>query len=185
MEDSQIVSLFWERNELAIKESSSKYGRYCYTIAYNILRNKEDSEECVSDTYWGAWECIPPHRPSVLGTFLGKLTRRISLNRWRDQTRQKRGSGEVSLALDELSECIASDVSIEKTIEQKELSQAIRMFLGSLKPLGRDVFVCRYWFVSGIDEIAVKFGFSQSKVKSMLFRTREKLRAYLIEEGLQ
>ena len=107
MEDSQIVSLYWQRKERAIKETEAKYGRYCYRIAHNILEHRQDAEECVSDTYLAAWNAIPPHRPSILQTFLGKITRRISLNRWRWEQTQKRGAGQVPLALEELAECIS------------------------------------------------------------------------------
>lgn len=184
MEDSQIVTLYWERNESALQATAAKYGRYCFTIAYNILSNKEDADESVNDTYMSAWERIPPHCPAVLSTFLGKITRRISLNRWRSKTRGKRGGGEVPLALDELAECVPSGHSTERAIEQKELSQAISRFLGTLPETERDVFVSRYWFLASIREIGTKFNFTESKTKSMLFRTREKLRNYLLEEGL-
>ena len=183
MEDSHIVDLYWARDEQAIPATASKYGRYCYTIAYHILANREDADESVNDTYMSAWERIPPHRPTVLSTFLGKITRRISLNRWRNMTRQKRGGGEVPLALDELSECIPSGSSAEQALEQKELSQAIARFLGTLPETERDVFLRRYWFFDPIADIAESFGFTQSKVTSMLHRTRGKLRKRLSEEG--
>lgn len=184
MEDSQIVTLYWERNELAIRATAAKYGRYCHTVSYNILANHEDAEECVSDTYIGAWESIPPHRPAILQTFLSKLVRRISLNKWREKTREKRGGGEVPLALDELSECIPSGQNVEQSLDQKELSKAIRQFLRLLPDTERDVFLCRYWFLASIQEISRKFGFSQSKTKSMLLRTRRKLQTHLQKEGL-
>ncbi len=184
MEDHQIVALYWQRNEHAIDATAAKYGRYCYTIALNILSSREDADESVNDTYMSAWERIPPHRPSVLSTFLGKLTRRISLNKWRDQRREKRGGGEVPLALEELSECIPSNQSTEALVEQKELSQALDRFLDTLTKTERDVFVSRYWFLAKVQEISSRFGFTEGKVKSMLFRIREKLRTYLWEEGL-
>ena len=184
MEDSQIVDLYWARDERAIQATTEKYGRYCYRIAFNILSNKEDADESVNDTYMSAWKSIPPHRPSVLSTFLGKLTRRISLNKWRDQNRVKRGSGEVILALDELSECIPSQQNPERELEMKELAQAINYFIGSLQPTERDIFVSRYWFLASINEISVKFDFSESKTKSILFRVRKKLMSYLQKEGL-
>lgn len=184
MEDSQIVALYWERNERAIDVTAAKYGRYCFTIAFNILSSKEDADESVNDTYLSAWERMPPHRPCVLSTFLGKITRRISLNRWRNKTRGKRGGGEVPLALDELSECIPAQQNTERTVEQKELSQEISRFLDTLPETERDVFVSRYWFLASVKEISNKFGFTESKTKSMLFRTREKLRDHLLKEGL-
>lgn len=184
MEDNQIVTLYWERNELAIRATDVKYGRYCYAISYHILASKEDAEESVNDTYWAAWERIPPHRPSVLSAFLSKLTRRISLNKWRDRTAEKRGGGEVPLALDELSECIPGGQDVEQTVARNELNTAIRRFLAALPNTERDVFVCRYFLLVPMVEISERFGFSESKTKSMLFRTRGKLRKHLQEEGL-
>ena len=184
MEDSRIVDLYWARDEQAIDATAKKYGRYCYRIAFNILSNNEDANESVNDTYMGAWRSMPPHRPSVLSTFLGKITRRISLNRWRNQTRIKRGSGEVLLALEELSDCISSNTSIEQIVEQRELAQAVNTFLRTLPETERDVFVCRYWFLASITEISSKFDITDSKTKSMLFRTRGKLKNYLMKEGL-
>ena len=184
MEDIRIVDLYWARDEQAIDATAKKYGRYCYRIAFNILSNNEDANESVNDTYMGAWKSMPPHRPSVLSTFLGKLTRRISLNKWRNQNRTKRGGGEVLLALDELSECIPSQQNPEHTLEIKELAQAINLFVGTLQPTERDIFVSRYWFLASIKEISLKFEYSESKTKSILFRTRKKLMNYLLKEGL-
>ena len=183
MDDSQIVALYLERNERAIKETSVKYGRYCYAIAYNILSNKEDADESVNDTYMKTWECIPPHRPIILSTFVGKITRRISLHRCRDKNRMKRGGGQVSRALDELEECIPTENDVESDMERKQLSQAINAFLGTLPEKEREVFVCRYWFLASVQEISKRFEFSEGKTKTMLFRTRQKLKEYLIEEG--
>lgn len=184
MDDKQIVALYWARNEQALAETAAKYGNYCFRIAYNILSNREDADECVNDTYLGAWERIPPHEPSVLSAFLGKLTRRISLNKWRNRTRQKRGGGEVAMALDELYECIPSGEDIARQTEQKELNRAITTFLNGLPQTERDVFVCRYWYLADIKKISKAFGFTESKVKSMLHRTRIKLRTHLKEEEL-
>lgn len=184
MEDSQIVALYWQRNELAIRETDAKYGRYCHKIAHNILANREDAEECVNDTYVGAWNAIPPHRPAILQTFLGKLTRRISLNRWRSKSREKRGGSQTVLALDELGECVSDGMDTEQTVMGKELAEAVRRFLSTLPDQERDVFLSRYFFLASIAEISRSFGFSESKVKSMLLRTRRKLRTYLQKEEL-
>lgn len=184
MEDSQIVDLYWQRKEQAISATAVKYGHYCHTIAYNILSNNEDADESVNDTYMAAWKNMPPHRPSILSTFLGKITRRISLNKWRRNSTQKRGGGEVTLALEELTECIPSGESVEAYVEGKELARSINSFLGTLPETERDVFVSRYWFLASVKEISEKFSFTESKVKSMLLRTREKLRKTLREEGL-
>lgn len=184
MEDSKIVELYWQRQEQAISATAVKYGKYCFTIAYNILFDHEDADESVNDTYLAAWKTMPPHRPGILSAFLGKLTRRISLNRWRRTHTVKRGSGEMPLALEELSDCIPSGESVEGYVEGKELAHAINSFLGTLSDTERDVLVSRYWFLASVKEIAEKFGFTESKVKSMLLRTREKLKKKLTEEGL-
>lgn len=184
MEDSQIVSLYWERNEQALAETAAKYGRYCFCIAYNILSSREDADESVNDTYMSAWERIPPHQPSVLSAFLGKITRRISLNKWRNRSRRKRGGGEMPLALEELSECIPSGEDVARKAEQKELTQAIVRCLNALPDTEREVFVCRYWYLADIRQISKAFGFTESKTKSMLHRTRIRLKSRLTEEGL-
>lgn len=184
MEDSRIVELYCARSESAIKETAAKYGKYCYVIAYNILSNEQDAEECVNDTYMGAWNSIPPHRPSVLSTFLGKITRRISINRWKERSRDKRGGNAVTLALDELTDCVPSSADAEEILEINELSAAINSFLSTLGETERDVFVCRYWLLAPVEKISMRFEFSQSKTKSMLYRTRRKLNAFLVKEGL-
>ena len=185
MNDKNIVDLYFNRDEEAIAQTDKKYGRYCYSIAYNILTNKEDAEESVSDTYMTAWRAIPPRRPSVLSTFLGKITRHISIDRWRERSAYKRGGGEVTLALEELEDCVAGLQNVEMEYERKELIRAYVKFLDTLPVTERRVFLCRYWYVDSVEAIAGKFGFSQSKVKTMLYRTRVKLRKQLAEEGLQ
>ena len=183
MDDKSIVDLYFSRNQDAIIHTDKKYGRYCYSIAYNILTNKQDAEESGSDTYMTAWSTIPPRRPSVLSTFLGKITRHIAIARWRARSASKRGGGEVTLALEELEECIAGHQNLEMEFERKELLRAYVKFLDTLPVTERRVFLCRYWYVDSIDSISEKFGFSQSKVKTMLYRTRNKLRKALWEEG--
>ena len=175
MEDNKIIALYLERNENAIAETNKKYRKYCYSIAHNILHDSEDSEEAVNDTYLGAWNSIPPNVPDVLQTFLGRITRNISLKKIRARNTQKRGNGEYFLVLDEISEFIPSEHDTENDVEVKELAQFINTFLRSLPETERKVFVCRYWYFDSIAEISKQFGFSESKVKSMLFRTRKKL----------
>ena len=184
MEDSRIIELYWERSEQAIAETAAKYGAYCYTIAYNVLNNREDAGECVNDTSLGAWDSMPPQRPSILSAFLGKITRNLSLKRWRDAHVQKRGGGQLPLVLDELEECISGKLSVEEQIEAKELSQWVNVFVAELSEEERKVFVCRYWYLDPVDAIALRFGFTRSKVKSMLMRTREKLKVRLEEHGV-
>ena len=183
MDDTSIVDLYFSRDQEAITQTDKKYGHYCYRIAYNILTNKEDAEESVSDTYVAAWRAIPPRRPSVLSTFLGKITRHIAIDRWRERNASKRGGGEVPLALEELQDCVAGMQNVEMDYERKEIINAYVKFLDALPVTERRVFLCRYWYVDSVEAIADKFGFSQSKVKTMLHRTRSKLRKQLAEEG--
>lgn len=185
MEDKQIVALYWERSEQAVEETASKYGNYCYFIAYNILNDNGDAEESVNDTFVDAWNSMPPHRPSILSTFLGKITRRISIDRWRRRSAEKRGGGEVPLVLEELHECVASQESTEQSVEGKLLADVINRFVKKLPETEQKVFLCRYWYMDSIEAIGTQFVFSQSKVKSMLQRTRNKLRTELMKEGYQ
>lgn len=182
MEDQGIVELFFDRSEQAIVETDKKYGGYCYTIAYNILASREDSEESVSDTYFSAWNTIPPRKPTLLQAFLGKITRHISIDRWRKQSAQKRGGKEMILALEELGECVDTR-GMEAEITSRELTRVLNGFLASLAETERNVFLCRYWYMDSIETIVNITGFSQSKVTSMLHRTRGKLRKKLEEEG--
>ena len=183
MDDARIVALYWNRSDEAIPETASKYGSYLTSISNNILASREDAEECVNDTYHDAWNSMPPHRPSILSTFLGKITRRISIDRWRKLTADKRGGGELALAMDELEECVSSSGSVEDETERKELARLFNDFLNLLPTTERRVFLCRYWYMDSIQQIAAHFQFSQSKVMSMLFRTRNKLRRHLEKEG--
>jgi RNA polymerase sigma-70 factor (ECF subfamily) len=183
VDDKSIVDLYFGRDQEAITQTDKKYGHYCYRIAYNILTNREDAEESVSDTYVAAWRAIPPRRPSVLSTFLGKITRHIAIDRWRERNASKRGGGEVPLALEELQDCVADMQNVEMDYERKEIIKAYVKFLDALPVTERRVFLCRYWYVDSVEAIADKFGFSQSKVKTMLHRTRAKLRKQLAEEG--
>lgn len=183
MEDKQIVDLYFRRSEQAISETDTKYGPYCYSIAYNILTNREDSEESVSDTYLAAWNAIPPRRPAILATFLGKITRHLSIDRWRSRNAYKRGGGEMVLALEELDDCVTGQASAENQYLRKELAVFLNRFLEDLPETERSVFLCRYWYLDGISDIAAHFDFSESKVKSMLSRTRGRLRRELERVG--
>ena len=183
MDDKSIIDLYLDRSEQAISETSVKYGKYCFSIAFNILSDKEDSEESVNDTYLAAWNNIPPRVPSILSTFLGKITRNISLNRWKSRRAYKRRGGEVPLALDELEECISTGERVEETFEKKELLRSMNRFLDALPDTERNLFVCRYWYLDPIHDIAQRFGFTESKVTSMLHRIRGKLRKHLEKEG--
>ncbi len=182
LEDNAIIDLYWARSESAIGETDKKYGGYLKTIAYNILYSFEDASEALNDTYFKAWDSMPPERPNILSAFLAKITRRISLNKRRDKRAEKRGGGELDLVLDELSESIPSGMSVEKEIDSKALTETLNRFLGSLKQTERDMFMRRYWYMDSIKDIAGMFGCGESKVKVTLFRTREKLLAVLKKE---
>lgn len=183
MEDSKIVALYWNRQEEAAWKTQEKYGHYCMQIATRILGDPEDAWECVNDTYIAAWNSIPPNRPENLRTYLGKLTRRICMKRWRSRDAQKRGSGELALSLEELGDCVPSSICLEDQLVGKELSETLNIFLGNLPKQQRQVFVLRYWYGCSVREIGSKFGFSKSKVESMLHRTRKKLGEHLRKEG--
>lgn len=183
MEDEKIVALYWDRQEQAIDETRVKYGSYCRRIALSILSDEQDALECENDTYLAAWNAIPPHRPKVLSTFLGKLTRRISLDRLKTRHAQKRGGDIPPLSFDELAQCIPDGRSLSDTLETKELAGSISAFLRTIPLRDRQVFVRRYWFCDSIAEIAAQSGWSESKVKMNLLRTREKLRQFLRKEG--
>ena len=182
MEDAMIVALYWARDEKAIAETAAKYGAYCHAIAWQILQSREDAEESVNDTWVGAWGSMPPHRPELLSAFLGKITRRVSLKRRRGKGAEKRGGGQPELALDELAECVGA--TNDEALEEMELARLIDAFLEALPDTEQRVFVCRYWYLDSIADIAERFGFSESKVKSMLHRTRGRLRACLEKEGV-
>lgn len=184
VDDKQIIELYFARDERAITETDIKYRKYCSAIAYGILRDKEDVEEVLNDTYSGAWNSIPPNEPAVLSTYLGKITRNLSLKRVRSANAVKRGGDEFLSAFEEISEIISSDEDMEKEIEAKELSAYINTYLRALPDTERGVFICRYWYFNSISDISKQFGFSQSKVKSMLYRTRNKMFSKLKEEEL-
>ncbi len=184
VEDDKIVDLLFKRDESAVGEMTSKYHKYCYTIAHGILHSDEDAKEAVNDTWIGAWNSIPPNKPERLSTYLGKITRRISLNMWRNSHTAKRKNNQIDMMLDELADSIPSGKSIEDEMENRELGKLINEFLNTIPDIEQKVFVCRYWYADSIAKISEDFGFTQSKVKSMLHRTRKKLRVWLEKEGV-
>lgn len=184
MDDKAIIDLYWARSQNAIAETTAKYGAYCYSIAYNILSSQEDAEESVNDTYLAAWNTMPPQRPAHLCVFLGKLTRYISLDKWKQRSRLKRGGGEVALCLEELTEVVSGKESLENDLIRRETLSAVNRFLGTLPEAERQIFLRRYWYAEPIGDIAVRFGFSESKVTSMLHRTRTKLKKQLAKEEI-
>ncbi|MCD2491093.1 RNA polymerase sigma factor [Lacrimispora sp. NSJ-141] len=183
MQDDRIVALYWQRDETAIQETEQKYGRYLFKIANNILSDLEDSEESVNDTYLKAWNSLPPHRPNVLSAYLGKITRQLSIDIFRTRNREKRRATEYAVSLSELGDCVSDTVTTEQTADLHLLAETINTYLNTLSAQGRTTFVGRYYFMDSIKEIADYHGMSESKVKSMLYRTRKGLRIYLEQEG--
>ena len=180
MEDSQIVNLFWARNPEAIPAATEKYGDYCAAVARNILHDPEDEEECLNDTWLHAWNAMPPHRPQVLRTFLGKLTRNLSLNRLAQRNAQKRGGGTV---WEELNELVSGREEPMDAVFTRDLAAAIDGFLSTLSREQRSLFLRRYWYYDSVTELAKRFGMSENRASVTLHRLREKLKAYLTERG--
>ncbi len=183
--DCDIVQLYWARDVEAISATEAKYGHYLSAIAQNILCNPEDAEECVNDTYLKAWNSIPPHRPAMLSTFLGKLTRHLAFNRYQYNRAEKRGGGELPLVLDELAECVSDRDDVEQIIDRNELAAAINEFLRRLPAKQRAMFICRYWSSDSVSAIAARFGMTAGNVSVTLNRLRHKLRQHLIERGFE
>lgn len=184
MEDQQIISLYWQRSESAIAETAKKYTGYCQSIALGILGSMPDAEECVSDTWLGAWNAMPPHRPNYLNLFLGKITRSLSFDRWRARTAQKRGGGEVALALEELTTCIPTVPGADQAVEDQELQESVNRFLRALSERDCDLFLRRYWYGESVQAVANRYGLNLNTVKTSLRRSREKLRHHLEKEGI-
>ena len=183
MEDEQIVSLYWAREESAIRETEKKYDRYLTKIAHNILNNPEDSRESVNDTYLAAWNSMPPHRPSVLSAYLAKLTRRISIDCFRYRTREKRLGSEYAISLSELEDCVSGGNTTEEIVNVKLLADAIGIYLRTQSAEARTAFLARYYFLDSVRDVAAYLGISESKCKTLLYRTRIGLKAYLEKEG--
>lgn len=184
MNDNEIIELYWHRSETAIAETDEKYGRYCHTISFNVLHNDGDAEECVNDTYLGAWKSMPPQRPNRLSTFLGKITRNLSLDKYKLYSAEKRGMGQTTLALSELEDCIPAENNVEQAFDELALVESIEKFLYAQPKIKRDVFVQRYWYLCAIKEIADENRMSESKIASMLLRMRKQLKLHLEKEGV-
>lgn len=184
MNDSQIVDLYWSRDDNAIAQTSKKYGGYCYAIAFRMLAEARDAEECVNDTWLGAWNAMPVHRPQYLPAFLGKITRRLALNIYKARQAVKRGGGELPLALDELRFCVPESPSAAQAAEDAALERLVNQFLHSLPARDCNIFLRRYWYVESIAEIAGRYRLNPNTVKSSLYRSREKLKRFLEKEGV-
>lgn len=183
MEDEKIIDMYWERNQSAIVQTEQKYGRYCGRIATNILYDRADTEECLNDTWFRAWNSMPKERPAILSAFLGAITRNLALDRYRRKHSAKRGNGEMPYIFDELWD-VAGGVEPDRQIERQEFAAGMNDFLQGIDSESRVIFVRRYWYMDSVGVIAERLHMSESKVKSNLFRTRKKLRAYLEQKGL-
>lgn len=183
--EEKIKELFKERSETAISELDSAYGALCRSLAFNIVGDRDDADECVDEAYLKLWNAIPPQDPDSLRAFLCKAVRRTAIDRLRHETAQKRGSGEYSVALDELSECIPSSSSPEREAESGELRSLLERFLDAQKPLARVIFIRRYFFAYSVKDVASQLGVSEGRVKMSLSRARLKLREYLKKEGFE
>ena len=184
LEDEKIIALYFERNENAIAQTKIKYGKYCHKVAYNVLHNDEDTEECVNDAYLDAWKSIPPHKPKKLSVFLGAITRRIALDRFRNLTAAKRGGTETDASLNELEECVPYGKSIDEHLETKAIARVISAFLRKLPETEATLFIRRYFHFESVKELSEYFGFGESKTKMMLKKIREKLREELEKEDI-
>ena len=185
MQDDRIIELYFCRDQRAIAETDAKYGAYCRAVARNILGLPQDVEECVSDTWLQAWNAIPPQRPARLKLFLARICRNLALHRWERERARKRGGGQTALLLEELGECVCGQKNVEDALIRKEVIACLNRFLSVLPEDERTVFLCRYWYVNSLEEIAERTGFSIGKIKSMLHRTRIKLSKQLDKEELR
>ena len=185
MQDSEIVRLYFDRDQQAITCTDQKYGKYCHAIAWNILASREDSEECVNDAYLDTWNAIPPTRPFSLKAFVGRITRNRALNRYELQNAAKRGNGETALCLDELAECVSGEDELAQREDYRNLVECINGFLAEQSHEQRVIFVRRYWYGKSTADIAAEYGLGESKVKVTLSRLRKKLRTHLEKEGIR
>jgi len=184
MDDHKIIDLYWARSQQAIAESETKYGAYCRSIARGILNLEEDAEECVNDTWFNAWNAMPPQRPSLLSAFFGKLTRNLSLDRWRRNRAAKRGGSQVEVALHELEGCIPDRRTPDQHLEAGETAALISAFLRAQPELDRRLFIRRYFHLESLAALQARFGLTEGQVKSRLHRTRQKLKLALEQEGI-
>ena len=183
MTDDKIIQLFFQRKEAAIEETCKKYGSYCFKIANNILSNREDSEECLNDTWLRTWDSIPPTHPVHFNLFLAKVVRNIAINKYKSKRAHKRGDGEIALILDELEECIVGSQDDETLYIVEELQSTINKFIRGLPEKNGNVFIRRYFYADSIKDISDRYHISENNIRVMLNRTRNKLRIRLEKEG--
>ncbi len=183
MSDEEIVSLYWDRDEKAIDITDRKYGRHLYTIAYNILRDHPDSEECLNDTYLGAWNSIPPNRPTAFFAFLSKITRNTAIRKFRHASASKRIPSELTVSLDELDDCLPFEASEEEKYLVRRLAEILNSYLRSLSDRQVFIFVCRYYYYDTVASIAKMLGLSENTILRDLAKIRKGLKEYLDKEG--
>lgn len=183
MNDDQILDLYFARDERAIRETNESYGAYCMQVAERILTDRQDAEEMVNDMLLRAWHTIPPKRPAILKLYLAKIVRNLAFSRYRARTAEKRGGGELVLALEELSDCLGSGDNPQLTVDAKELTASIQRLLETVSARDRHIFIRRYFFVDSTADIAARFGLKESNVLMILTRVRKKLKDHLIKEG--
>lgn len=184
MEDRQIIELYFARSERAVEAAAKKYAPYCRAIADNILQSPEDTEECLNDTWFAAWNSIPPQRPKVLSVYLGRITRNFALNRLKHYGAQKRGGGQAELVLSELGDCIPDSGGVEEKLDEILLKESLNRFLAAQPPLKRNIFIRRYWAMDPVERIAASCGMGRGRVATMLYRMRRDLKAHLEKEGI-
>lgn len=185
MDDQHIIKLYFDRDEQAVAQTQDKYGKYCHTVAMNVLGNREDAEECVNDMYLRAWNAIPPEKPKHLGAYLASITRNLAINRYHERRSAGRGAGETAVAIDELAECLADNAGGTTLADDVTLRDALNAFLRTLPEPTRGIFMRRYWFVCPVADIAREYDMKESRVKMILLRTRNRLRDHLTQEGIQ
>lgn len=185
LEDTEIIELYFNRSENAIAETKRKYDDYLVSISENILQNRQDAEECVCDTYIHAWNSIPPQNPACFRAFLGRIARNLSLDCYKKRNTQKRSGNNNALLLSELEECIPSPADVEREFDDGEIAKYLSKFLHSQTKQNRALFIRRYWHCDSVKQISKRFGLSESKVKSSLFRLRNSLKVYLEKEGVK
>lgn len=184
MEDAQIIALYWSRSQEAVAETAEKYGPFLTCLSYHIVHSRHDAEECVNDAYLHAWNAIPPERPAAFRAWLGRVTRNLSLDRWKRDHAQKRGGGNMALLLGELTDCLPATQAPEQALAEQELGVLISRFLQRQQPGARYMFLRRYWYGDPLADIAQSLGCGEARVKSSLFRTRRALRRELEREGV-
>ena len=182
MEDSDIIELYWRREERAITETDAKYGAFCHALAMNLLGVREDAEECVNDTYHAAWKAMPPERPHRLRAWLGKVVRNISVSLWQHNHAKKRCSG-ADVLLSELNDCVPESVALDELLERRRLSELISAWLDTLSRADSALFVRRYWYGESVAALAREAGCTASQLTQRMLRLRRRLKAHLEAEG--